>query len=344
MNREAVVLGTPVYTTFAGRLGGVDEQLIRDGPAAAAGAAGDVRIERKTSRPAERARRDPAVTAAGLFRLGPPTAGAEPPRRRRLSPAQAAGPVPKSPPSCRSGTGWQRPIDVVAAVALAWYAAFFFRFEDLAGLGERSARRRPLAVVAVQGRRVHRARASTRAVALHLAARRAPRRAAPASPRACSCVARAGAVPPIDRGGRPLPRGVIALDLVLHAARADRRPRRWPASIFERPRPGFLLPRARGARGRRGRGGRDDRARDGQEARAGLLADRAPRRRPAQAGHAAAGRAGARHDDRPRPSSCASSPPDEVVIAMPSAPSRACASDRRRLPAPRRAGARRCRA
>jgi predicted glycosyltransferase len=31
MNREAVALGTPVYTTYGGRLGGVDEQLIRDG-------------------------------------------------------------------------------------------------------------------------------------------------------------------------------------------------------------------------------------------------------------------------------------------------------------------------
>ncbi|MBA2331267.1 MAG: DUF354 domain-containing protein [Actinobacteria bacterium] len=31
MNREAVALGVPVYTTFAGRLGGVDERLIRDG-------------------------------------------------------------------------------------------------------------------------------------------------------------------------------------------------------------------------------------------------------------------------------------------------------------------------
>jgi uncharacterized protein len=30
MNREAVALGTPVYTTFGGRLGGVDEQLLRD--------------------------------------------------------------------------------------------------------------------------------------------------------------------------------------------------------------------------------------------------------------------------------------------------------------------------
>jgi predicted glycosyltransferase len=31
MNREAVALGVPVYTEFSGRLGGVDEQLIRDG-------------------------------------------------------------------------------------------------------------------------------------------------------------------------------------------------------------------------------------------------------------------------------------------------------------------------
>jgi uncharacterized protein len=31
MNREAVALGTPVYTTFSGRLGGVDEALIREG-------------------------------------------------------------------------------------------------------------------------------------------------------------------------------------------------------------------------------------------------------------------------------------------------------------------------
>ncbi|MBA3347395.1 MAG: DUF354 domain-containing protein, partial [Actinobacteria bacterium] len=31
MNREAVALGVPVVTTFAGRLGGVDEWLIRDG-------------------------------------------------------------------------------------------------------------------------------------------------------------------------------------------------------------------------------------------------------------------------------------------------------------------------
>jgi uncharacterized protein len=31
MNREAVALGTPVYTTYGGRLGAVDEVLIRNG-------------------------------------------------------------------------------------------------------------------------------------------------------------------------------------------------------------------------------------------------------------------------------------------------------------------------
>lgn len=62
MNREAVALGTPVYTTFEGRLGAVDERLIAEG-----------RLRRLTDvsaidltpsdRPAERVRRDPAVLA-----------------------------------------------------------------------------------------------------------------------------------------------------------------------------------------------------------------------------------------------------------------------------------------
>ena len=60
MNREAVVLGTPVYTTFAGRLGGVDEQLLRDGRMRQLQRATDVGIERKPSAQAPRIRRDPA--------------------------------------------------------------------------------------------------------------------------------------------------------------------------------------------------------------------------------------------------------------------------------------------
>src|SRR5207237_6066129 len=31
MNREAAALGVPVYTTYGGRLGGVDEELTREG-------------------------------------------------------------------------------------------------------------------------------------------------------------------------------------------------------------------------------------------------------------------------------------------------------------------------
>ena len=31
MNREAAALAVPVYTTYGGRLGGVDEELIRQG-------------------------------------------------------------------------------------------------------------------------------------------------------------------------------------------------------------------------------------------------------------------------------------------------------------------------
>ena len=43
MNREAVALGTPVWTTFEGRLGAVDEALIADRAAAKAHARGGPR-------------------------------------------------------------------------------------------------------------------------------------------------------------------------------------------------------------------------------------------------------------------------------------------------------------
>jgi predicted glycosyltransferase len=59
MNREAVVLGTPVYTTFAGRMGGVDEQLIAAGRLRHLRHVDDVRVERKSTTAFERVRRDP---------------------------------------------------------------------------------------------------------------------------------------------------------------------------------------------------------------------------------------------------------------------------------------------
>jgi predicted glycosyltransferase len=63
MNREAVALGTPVYTTYGGRLGGVDEWLISTGrlrPLA------DPRAMALVKRPGDRApveRRDPQLLA-----------------------------------------------------------------------------------------------------------------------------------------------------------------------------------------------------------------------------------------------------------------------------------------
>ena len=70
MNREAVALGTPVFTVFEGRLGAVDEALIADGrlqrltdPAQV------VLAKRSGAGPADaRVRRDPAILTDLLLR------------------------------------------------------------------------------------------------------------------------------------------------------------------------------------------------------------------------------------------------------------------------------------
>ncbi len=62
MNREAVALGTPVWTTFEGRLGAVDERLIAEGRLRRIERAQDVTLARRERGvAAERTRRDPAV-------------------------------------------------------------------------------------------------------------------------------------------------------------------------------------------------------------------------------------------------------------------------------------------
>lgn len=61
MNREAVALGVPVYTTFAGRLGAVDEQLIREGRLVPLESAAGIRLAKRPRRAAERTRRDPRL-------------------------------------------------------------------------------------------------------------------------------------------------------------------------------------------------------------------------------------------------------------------------------------------
>jgi uncharacterized protein len=60
MNREAAALGVPVYTTYAARLGGVDEALIRDGRLAPLTDPRALRLEKRVASAQPRIRRDPA--------------------------------------------------------------------------------------------------------------------------------------------------------------------------------------------------------------------------------------------------------------------------------------------
>ena len=62
MNREAVALGTPVYSTFQGRLGAVDERLIADGRLRLLTRVDELQLRRKDSAAhVPRIRRDPRV-------------------------------------------------------------------------------------------------------------------------------------------------------------------------------------------------------------------------------------------------------------------------------------------
>jgi uncharacterized protein len=60
MNREAAALGVPVYTTFGGRLGGVDEELIRQGRLVPITDARALELRKRESAERARVRRDPA--------------------------------------------------------------------------------------------------------------------------------------------------------------------------------------------------------------------------------------------------------------------------------------------
>jgi predicted glycosyltransferase len=59
MNREAVALGTPVYTTFEGKLGAVDELLLREGRLRRLSDPDEVTLERRSEQGGLRVRRDP---------------------------------------------------------------------------------------------------------------------------------------------------------------------------------------------------------------------------------------------------------------------------------------------
>jgi uncharacterized protein len=73
MNREAAALGTPVYTTYGGRLGGVDEALIRSGRLRPLTDPRALELQKRTAE-ATPTRRDPAALVETI--LG--TVGASP--------------------------------------------------------------------------------------------------------------------------------------------------------------------------------------------------------------------------------------------------------------------------
>jgi uncharacterized protein len=60
MNREAAALGVPVYTTYGGRLGGVDEELIREGRLKPLTDPRALDLRKRNATGGDRLRRDPA--------------------------------------------------------------------------------------------------------------------------------------------------------------------------------------------------------------------------------------------------------------------------------------------
>ncbi len=67
MNREAVALGTPVFTTFAGRMGGVDEKLIAEGRLRVLVDPAELELCKRGSAPGVRHPRDPGLLVEGAL-------------------------------------------------------------------------------------------------------------------------------------------------------------------------------------------------------------------------------------------------------------------------------------
>jgi hypothetical protein len=72
MNREAVALGTPVWTTFEGRLGAVDERLIAEGRMRRLERPDQVELRKRARAASERVRRDPGALTSLLLAAAQP--------------------------------------------------------------------------------------------------------------------------------------------------------------------------------------------------------------------------------------------------------------------------------
>jgi len=69
MNREAVALGTPVYSTFAGRLGGVDEALVAEGRLELLEDPSSLRLEKRSEPAGPRDPRDPEILLDAILEV-----------------------------------------------------------------------------------------------------------------------------------------------------------------------------------------------------------------------------------------------------------------------------------
>ena len=61
MNREAVALGTPVYTIFSGEMGAVDERLIAEGLLRPLDDPAAIELRKREGEPGVRNPRDPGL-------------------------------------------------------------------------------------------------------------------------------------------------------------------------------------------------------------------------------------------------------------------------------------------
>jgi predicted glycosyltransferase len=67
MNREAVALGTPVYTIFSGRMGAVDEQLIAERLLRPLADPEALELVKRSSQPGPRSPRDPEILVGAIL-------------------------------------------------------------------------------------------------------------------------------------------------------------------------------------------------------------------------------------------------------------------------------------
>lgn len=65
----SVALGVPVYSTFAGRMGGVDEELVRSGRLRVLGDPSEIELVKRGGEVGPRDRRDPDLLVRAILEV-----------------------------------------------------------------------------------------------------------------------------------------------------------------------------------------------------------------------------------------------------------------------------------